>query len=853
MAAQVPKGFLFAPSMGAQGEAQSGYEGLLRGLGGLPRAILGASKLGAAGHAAYAARLDANRQRAEALGKLSSRFTYGGDKALTQIMTGQQPTSGGGKRGRGAAPGLAQALQATPIYEVEDEAQRLSKLATAITAAEAASRPQNRLEAALRPRPAYEEMGLANVPAQRLGLSERTIIRPSTITELSELIRSGDPSVASALSAVGLPADTSVEDLAGLGVAARDYQSEFASMIGAKQRERSKVNLAGRTVLMKSRLIQLGYDAENINDVAAELAKLPDDSAEAALAEMGRPTKFSHEIRKAKIQSVKRIINSYIYPGGKPGEGGGGPRTSGASTVVALQKEIAQQDKKISEHQARLGGKGQWAQFPDPGELGGTDYQAELDAAKERRQLLQNKLDRHLQIKSPGAINHYVAMRDAMWSDGETYAEALEALKAAGLPDEDALLLLSEMGNQSIRDVRGRWKDPSRSGVFTPEGKGVMPPGKEFTAWFESLPGPTDLPVRRRVKDEQTGEEKIVFGVPGAGGYEELGEGQRFTQSSFQQMLHDKAVLAMTAENPPSPGQFASLFAATMAKYGLDLDGMDDYARDKAIQIRNSRDEGTRTAETSGRYATEIPDIGAPIPGTRRPESMVEAGIEPRRPEAGGVSQPTMSRGERARLIEEIRTKGQVDLGEGLSPARNLREYADLQGINYKNLLYELQQEIPEDDEFTSDAVYDFSEAGRGPSGARRPGLADVERKREVRRTKRERERATENVRVREIVFDALDAQGSMERQREAPQKMGRSLAPYATTRGMTLGAQYRKANTRAKEALRRIGADTDYGREDSGWRIERSIEWADEQISKGEGDAKWKRRYLRDRYPDHF
>jgi hypothetical protein len=409
MPVQVPSGYLVGDR--PRTAQPSGFgTGIAEGLRGLGPAITEAFRGGVAGDAAYRARSLANRQRAKDIGEVTKRLTFGDDYSLAQLL---QSAAGRPRGGRGGSPGLGAALQ---TYQAEDLARRLSGLTEVDRATEAAMAPQSPLEAAIRPRAPYERAGLAN-PATQLGLPSGTLLRPDTLTELAEIIRSGDASGATILSTMGLPADMGAEDFRGLAAKNLAYQSEIASRLGREQGKKTEVSLAGRTVLMKARLVELGYKADNLNEVAAELARLPDEAAAVALGELGRPTKFGHELALAKRRSVKTVIQRIVHEGlskkgpsgtsggtrsakelgdevhdlrenilklqalaGKPADEGGGLTPSQAKSLAVMERDL--EISLYPKYLAQLGVERRQAR--EGGKITFTDWYKGMDARKQR-------------------------------------------------------------------------------------------------------------------------------------------------------------------------------------------------------------------------------------------------------------------------------------------------------------------------------------------------------------------------------------------------------------------------------------------------------------------------------------
>tara|TARA_R100000005_G_C5001143_1_gene208161 strand:- start:2920 stop:5202 length:2283 start_codon:yes stop_codon:yes gene_type:complete len=410
------------------------------------------------GDAAYQARSDANLKRAAAAQKLGAALTYGGGNALTQVMKG---IPSGGGTGKGSKQ-LAMALDPTAIYEMQEEAARLHQANLADREAAARSRfGMSPLARAVTPQ--REREGLRNVVAERLGLSERTVVRPDTIAGLAELVRSRDPAARSMLSAQGINPDITAEELQGMAEEARVYQSQLAARLGARGKEKKALDLAGRTTLMRARIAQMGYDAENADLVAAELAKLPDDAAQQAIKELGRPTKFSHELALAKRRSVKTIINKYVgLPDkGSKGRSGGGSGAGYAGQLGQEVRSVRGNIAKLDELKVSQGGLT-------------AEQQAKRDAEQERYELVLARYYDALGVDS--ASGGKIPMEEAvkkMWADGADYATAFDMIKKA-YGEADPASVLFQLG------TRNEWNSRSSTGVKTPG----TPSG--FNEWYRS-------------------------------------------------------------------------------------------------------------------------------------------------------------------------------------------------------------------------------------------------------------------------------------------------------------------------------------------------------------------------------
>mgnify|MGYP003673115182 CR=1 FL=1 len=350
----IPTGSFFSPSLAASVSGGAPLERLLRSATALPGAVMGAQRAATLGNIEADRRRTAGRETADYMGNLSREMTIGDGNALLQALTGIKGQPTGASRGGGSVGGAAP----IPVYEAQDEAAVLDQLAVALGNADASRRLATPLGTAVNqlPRATITDRGLENTAARELGYSSRTILNPNTITKLAELMRRGDPSVKSFLASEGLPADMTMEDLQGLGRDARDHQSLLASRLVRGQKKAGEVDLAGRTLLMKARLSELGYGADNLDEVAAELARLGDEEATAALKELGRPGFFGHELSLAKRRSVKTIIQKHIYDGLK-GKTGSGPRSEKDlrnelknirfRIKILRDRQLTAQDKKL--------------------------------------------------------------------------------------------------------------------------------------------------------------------------------------------------------------------------------------------------------------------------------------------------------------------------------------------------------------------------------------------------------------------------------------------------------------------------------------------------------------------------
>ena len=352
----IPTGEFFSPALAAAVSGGAPLERLLRSATALPGAVMNAQQMSTLGNIEADRRRKTGRETADYIADLSSQMTIDEGNALLQALTGMKGQPTGASRGGGSVGGAAP----IPIYEAQDEAAALDQLAVALGNADASRRLATPLGTAVNqlPRATITNRGLENVAARKLGYSPRTILNPTTITKLAELMRRGDPSVKSFLASEGMPADMTMEDLQGLGREARDYQGLLASGLVKGQKKASEVDLAGRTLLMKARLTELGYGADNIDTVAAELARLGDEEATSALKELGRPGFFGHELALAKRRSVKTIIQKHTYDGLKDKTGGG------TKSEKDLRNELKNlrfgikvlRDRQLSAQDKQLGG-----------------------------------------------------------------------------------------------------------------------------------------------------------------------------------------------------------------------------------------------------------------------------------------------------------------------------------------------------------------------------------------------------------------------------------------------------------------------------------------------------------------
>ena len=305
----VPGDNIYGPLLSSAAGAQAGVQGLFQGLGDVASAIQSAAA------ASAEARKLAAQDRGEALKSMAENLTYGGKEggALQQALSMPAPTQrtgGGGRGGRGGA-----VAPSVSLAQVEAEAERLDQIARALDRQQQMPSPLRDIEMMTPGGFAVPEgeQGMRNVAAERLGLSPRQIVRPETLLQVAELLRRGDPSTSSFLTAYGLPQDMSQDDLRGLAAEAKEYQSRLAARVPdlAAQLD-TGVDLSGRAKLMEAQLRSVGYDAGNIDEVALELARLTDEDAYNALKLIGRPGEYSQAIKKAGIEanSISRIIYS---------------------------------------------------------------------------------------------------------------------------------------------------------------------------------------------------------------------------------------------------------------------------------------------------------------------------------------------------------------------------------------------------------------------------------------------------------------------------------------------------------------------------------------------------------------
>ena len=410
-------------------------ERLLRSATALPGSVMNAYQMGTLGNIEADRRRKAGREAADYIADLSEGMTIDRGGALLQALSGMKGQAGGAARGGGGAG----ALPPIPISEAQDEAEMLNEIAVALGNADA-SRRLAVVPGVEMPRATITERGLENIAARELGYSPRTFINPTTITKLAELMRRGDPSVKAFLASEGMPADMTLDDLQGLGREARDYQSRIASKLASKRDKAAEVDLAGRTLLMKARLTELGYGADNIGEVAAELARLGDEEATAALKELGRPTRFGHELALAKRRSVKTIIQKHVYEGLK------GKTGSGAKSESDLRNELKNLRFKIR----NLRDRSVSAEGLSQSET------ADLKDTMDRLQVVRAQFYevagiRDFERKTPDAIVK------EMWDKQVPYAEAFETLIREGLVvDQNAAAnLLGKMGGRDVWNNRG--------------------------------------------------------------------------------------------------------------------------------------------------------------------------------------------------------------------------------------------------------------------------------------------------------------------------------------------------------------------------------------------------------------
>ena len=458
----VPTGSLYGPSLAASADGAASFEGLLQGLTTLPKALSGMGQRQGLALDVYNNRVKAQQGQALHAADLVSKLTYGGGNALTQALAGQKPMSGGPG---GATGGIAP----TPIHAMQAEARRLSELrALANDQQSRRNYGLSSLGRALTPEAALE--GLAN-PAEELGLPAGMVVRPEAMARIAHLLNSGDSSAGAALTALGLPADTKAEDLTGMSQRLQEYQSDIAGRLGKKQEGESKLDLAGRALLMRERLLQMGYDSDNIEDVAMELAKLPDEAARFAIDEMGRPTKFGHEMRLAKRRSVKTIINKYVGLENKGG-GGGSRSSSGRGGASELGKQLRSVDADILAINT---------QAAKPVEKGGgmtASLTMQLERLLDERERIKSNWDAaFLTPVGPATDTGELGERvKKMWESGADFTLAWETLKNSGNLNSDQIFgVLTQMG------TRKEWNSERSASAGTA--------GSDFTSWYGGLAG----------------------------------------------------------------------------------------------------------------------------------------------------------------------------------------------------------------------------------------------------------------------------------------------------------------------------------------------------------------------------
>ncbi len=530
-----PRGYLYGPPLSAAVEGQAAYEGALGGLANLGQTIMQAQQLGPAGDAAYLARTVGGQKLGEAAGKLTGGLTYGGGDALRQIFAGLPAGGAGGKGGRGA---LQMALDPQPIHVVQDEASRLHELAVAFQDAERRrALDMTPLGRAVAPQAATE--GLRNVPAERLGLDPRLVVRPDTISQLADLVGRKDPSARSMLIAEGLDPNMTAEDLAGLAAKSRLYASELASRSGRKQKERAAIDLSGRTLLMKSRLTQMGYDADNIDMVAAELAKLGDDAARFALDELGRPTKFGHELALAKRRSVKTIIQKHIVVGGKKGTGGGGG--GGGRSASEIGKDL----RDVRASRAAIENK------VEPGVGYTTDQQKTLDELRIRQKRLEAEWDEVYLGESQGPAGKALTADEeaaALWRSGADYHQALTRMKERH-PDVNHVGLLFNYGK---RDAWNKARDTAPAPVAGA--------ASDFSVWVRGLSDAdrqkTDADLDRAARAviaSGGSEDQFVSSVKQPGSVFSLPHGESYLRMAFVAAKNSPAGSTPSQAVDPTP------------------------------------------------------------------------------------------------------------------------------------------------------------------------------------------------------------------------------------------------------------------------------------------------------------
>jgi hypothetical protein len=334
----------FAPTLSAAAKRRgsSAFEGALSSAN-IPGVVKSISDLVAAGEAGYDAKLERNRKIAEEAAGLVGGIGYG-SSAISQLLGGPA-VAGKGQAGGGGGARRGQASQQAPVSvaQMESRAAELHNLAASLQKRELFDKP-----------PSFDQ-GLRNVPAERLGISPRNVVRPESLTAIATLMRQDpkDPRVRAALDSLGVSRDVTYDELSGLAGAAGTYESELASKLIEERDEERRLLIAGRTLLMKSILGEMGYNADNVDLVAAELAILDDDDAKAAIDQLGRSSLFRHELDKARINAYKVSRVIYDYGQGGKGKGAGGSGGDPKKTRAYINWDMAEQRIKQIENDAR--------------------------------------------------------------------------------------------------------------------------------------------------------------------------------------------------------------------------------------------------------------------------------------------------------------------------------------------------------------------------------------------------------------------------------------------------------------------------------------------------------------------
>ena len=306
--AVTPTGSLYGPSLASSVDGASSFEGILKGLSSVPGVVSSIGQVRSSAQDVYNKRVKGNQEQADYAAKLVKGLTYGGGNALANVISGTPGTPSGSSRG-GAN------LGGKPPVEIHTMQAKARELAGLRAMANDQQSRRNYGVNLLQPDMSQEDVarGLSN-PSERIGLPPGMVLRPDSLAQIAQLLESGDPTVRAALNALGLPDDFAAGDLTGMSTRAQEYQSELAARVAEDRDVANEVDLTTRAAIMKSRMQQLGFSPDNIDELSMELARMTDEAASQALKELGRPVQYSQEKDVATIRSEsKSFVHNYYH------------------------------------------------------------------------------------------------------------------------------------------------------------------------------------------------------------------------------------------------------------------------------------------------------------------------------------------------------------------------------------------------------------------------------------------------------------------------------------------------------------------------------------------------------------